>query len=176
DPRGNARRDAEPRAHVGTHDGAGEAGGSQGKAVRGPHGRHLHRHDIRVHPDLDGDRLRAHGRMQENRRHGAVERFARRPDSSAEQLRDPVMRQGAPANEVEPVNTEREIRSSGFTLVEMMVALVLFTVVIGSIYSIYVRGEKSQQVGIELAEATQNARSVVDLIARELRSAGYGVD
>src|SRR5437867_16828 len=83
---------------------------------------------------------------------------------------------GAHKNEVDPVNIEREEKSSGFTLVEIMVALVLFTLVIGSIYSIYVRGEKSQQVGIELAEATQNARSGVDLVARELRSAGYGVD
>src|SRR5678815_556238 len=74
------------------------------------------------------------------------------------------------------VSIQTKQMSRGFTLVEMMVALVLFTVVIGSIYSIYVRGEKSQQLGIELAEATQNARSGVDLVSRELRSAGYGVN
>ena len=74
------------------------------------------------------------------------------------------------------MSIETRQSNRGFTLVEMMVALVLFTVVIGSIYSIYVRGEKSQQLGIQLAEATQNARSGVDLVARELRSAGYGVD
>src|SRR5436853_6086859 len=74
------------------------------------------------------------------------------------------------------VSIETRQSNGGFTLVEMMVALVLFTVVIGSIYSIYVRGEKSQQLGIELAEATQNARSGVDLVSRELRSAGYGVN
>src|SRR5258706_14235638 len=74
------------------------------------------------------------------------------------------------------VSIERANSSRGFTLVEMVVAMVLFIVVIGSIYSIYVRGEKSQQLGIELAEATQNARSGVDLVSRELRSAGYGVN
>src|SRR6185503_3789460 len=84
---------------------------------------------------------------------------------------EPPLKRGGVVNSFERVQ-----RQAGFTLVEMMVALVLFTVVIGSIYSIYVRGEKSQQVGIELAEATQNARSGVDLIARELRSAGYGVN
>ncbi|HZE18689.1 MAG TPA: prepilin-type N-terminal cleavage/methylation domain-containing protein, partial [Candidatus Angelobacter sp.] len=74
------------------------------------------------------------------------------------------------------MSIERANSSRGFTLVEMVVAMVLFIVVIGSIYSIYVRGEKSQQLGIELAEATQNARSGVDLVSRELRSAGYGVN
>jgi Tfp pilus assembly protein PilW len=70
----------------------------------------------------------------------------------------------------------RTHRSAGFTLVEITIAVLLFALVIGSIYEIYVRGEKSQQIGIELAEANQNARSGVDLIARELRSAGYGID
>jgi prepilin-type N-terminal cleavage/methylation domain-containing protein len=80
------------------------------------------------------------------------------------------------SHEVSPVMAHRTQRSAGFTLVEVTIALVLFALVIGSIYEIYVRGEKSQQIGIELAEANQNARSGVDLIARELRSAGYGVN
>src|SRR5687768_8710825 len=81
-----------------------------------------------------------------------------------------------PAHEVIPVMAHRTNRSAGFTLVEITIAVLLFALVIGSIYEIYVRGEKSQQIGIELAEANQNARSGVDLIARELRSAGYGID
>src|SRR5215471_9947073 len=80
------------------------------------------------------------------------------------------------SNEVSPVNIKRAPGASGFTLVEVTIAVLLFALVIGSIYEIYVRGEKSQQLGLELAEATQNARSGVDLIARELRSAGYGVN
>jgi prepilin-type N-terminal cleavage/methylation domain-containing protein len=79
------------------------------------------------------------------------------------------------AHEVTPV-MHRTNRNAGFTLVEITIAVLLFALVIGSIYEIYVRGEKSQQIGIELAEANQNARSGVDLIARELRSAGYGID
>ncbi|MGE5176276.1 MAG: PilW family protein, partial [Hyphomicrobiales bacterium] len=67
-------------------------------------------------------------------------------------------------------------RSAGFTLVEVVIATLLFAMVIGSIYQIYIRGERSQQIGLELAEANQNARSGVDLIARELRSAGYGIN
>src|SRR6266850_2074358 len=79
-------------------------------------------------------------------------------------------------DEVRPVNLKRRKSDTGFTLIEMTIAVLLFALVIGSIYSIYVRGEKSQQLGLELAEANQNARSGVDLIARELRSAGYGVN
>lgn len=84
-------------------------------------------------------------------------------------------------NEVRPLNLSRTNlsrtqRSAGFTLVEITIAVLLFALVIGSIYEIYVRGERSQQLGLELAEANQNARSGVDLIARELRSAGYGIN
>lgn len=66
----------------------------------------------------------------------------------------------------------------GFNLayLEILGALLVCAVVGGSIYSVFVREERSRQVGIELAEATQNARSGVDFLSRELRSAGYGVD
>src|SRR5262247_82622 len=100
----------------------------------------------------------------------ARRRRSSRATSRSENGREPGL------NEVKTVKRNRTLSAPGFTLVEMVVALVLFTLVVGSIYSIYVRGEKSQQLGIELAEATQNARSGVDLIARELRSAGYGVN
>lgn len=62
-----------------------------------------------------------------------------------------------------------------FTLVEIIVAVVVLAVVAGAIYSIFVRGEESRQGGYELAEATQNARTGVDLVSRELRSAGFGI-
>jgi len=74
------------------------------------------------------------------------------------------------------VTPNRTRSNAGFTLVEITIALLLFALVVGSIYEIWVRGEKSQQVGLELAEASQNARAGVDLISRELRSAGYGID
>lgn len=74
------------------------------------------------------------------------------------------------------MNTKRAQADAGFTLIEITIAVLLFALVIGSIYQVYVRGERSQQVGLELAEANQNARSGVDLIARELRSAGYGIN
>jgi prepilin-type N-terminal cleavage/methylation domain-containing protein len=79
-------------------------------------------------------------------------------------------------NEVTSVNPKRTRFDAGFTLIEITIAVLLFALVVGSIYEVYIRGEKSQQIGLELAEANQNARSGVDLISREIRSAGYGVD
>jgi hypothetical protein len=64
----------------------------------------------------------------------------------------------------------------GSTLVVVTIAVLLAGLFLGSFYEIYARGEKSSELGIELAEASQNARNGVDLIVRELRSAGFGVD
>jgi hypothetical protein len=69
-----------------------------------------------------------------------------------------------------------EKRGRSFAYLEILGALLACAVVSGSIYSIFVRQERSRQVGIELAEATQNARSGIDLLSRELRAAGYGAD
>jgi len=65
---------------------------------------------------------------------------------------------------------------AGSTLVVATIAVLLSGLCVGSLYEVYVRGEKSVELGMELAEANQNARSGVDLVVRELRSAGYGVD
>ena len=70
----------------------------------------------------------------------------------------------------------REVRAPSLAYLEILGALLACAVVSGSIYSIFVRQERTRQVGIELAEATQNARSGIDLLSRELHAAGYGVD
>ena len=70
----------------------------------------------------------------------------------------------------------KERRTGSFAYLEILGALLVCGVVSGSIYSMFVRTERSRQAGIELAEATQNARSGIDLLSRELRAAGYGVE
>jgi prepilin-type N-terminal cleavage/methylation domain-containing protein len=52
-------------------------------------------------------------------------------------------------------------RQSGFTLIEIMVTLVVFAIVVGT---------------TQRAETVQGARAALDLIARDIRSAGYGAD
>lgn len=61
-------------------------------------------------------------------------------------------------------------------LVAIAIAVILFCLLLGLSYQIYVRDRTSEQSGVELAEATQNARSGLDLMAGELRYAGVGLD
>ncbi len=61
-------------------------------------------------------------------------------------------------------------------LVAIAIAVILFCLLLGSSYQIYVRDRASEQSGVELAEATQNARSGLELMAGELRYAGVGLD
>lgn len=63
----------------------------------------------------------------------------------------------------------------GSTLVVITIAVLVSGLFVGSLYEIYAREERSVELGIELAEATQNARTGVDLVVHELRSAGYGI-
>lgn len=64
----------------------------------------------------------------------------------------------------------------GSTLVVITIAVLVSGLFVGSLYEIYAREETSAELGFELAEASQNARSGADLVARELRSAGYGIN
>jgi hypothetical protein len=64
----------------------------------------------------------------------------------------------------------------GSTLVLITIAVLVSGIFMGSLYEIYAREARSAELGFELAEANQNARTGVDLVARELRSAGYGID
>jgi hypothetical protein len=51
------------------------------------------------------------------------------------------------------------------------VAVVLFLLLLGTTYENYLRDQVAEQNGFELAEASQNARSGLELIARDLRAA-----
>jgi prepilin-type N-terminal cleavage/methylation domain-containing protein len=65
---------------------------------------------------------------------------------------------------------------SGFTLVELMVGMVVFSIIVGFLFVLYARDQRAEATSLDLAEAQQNARTALDVIARELRSAGYGLD
>ncbi len=64
----------------------------------------------------------------------------------------------------------------GFTLLEIMVALVVFALVGVAIFQILVHTNQSEDVGQSLTEAQQNARAALDTILRDLRQAGYNID
>ncbi len=64
-------------------------------------------------------------------------------------------------------------KQGGFTLVEMLVALVIFGVVGTGIMSLYVNSSATYESQNLVAEAQQNVRAAVESIAFDLRNAGY---
>ncbi|HEY6867904.1 MAG TPA: SdrD B-like domain-containing protein, partial [Candidatus Eisenbacteria bacterium] len=64
----------------------------------------------------------------------------------------------------------------GFSLVEMMITLIVLAVVVLAVSAVMLTASHSKQSSMNLAESTQAARVASDLIARDLRSAGYGAD
>ena len=64
-------------------------------------------------------------------------------------------------------------QNSGFTLVEMLIALLISGIVIASVYSGFKSQQDSYLAQDQVAEIQQNIRVGVDMISREARMAGY---
>jgi type IV pilus assembly protein PilW len=62
---------------------------------------------------------------------------------------------------------------TGFTLVEMLIALAISSVMLASMYSFYLSQKRSYDIREQVAEMQQNVRSGLALMAREIRMAGY---
>jgi type IV pilus assembly protein PilW len=63
---------------------------------------------------------------------------------------------------------------NGFSLVEMMVAMLITMIVMASVFTLLQKGQTSFQREPEVAEMNQNARYGLDMIMRDLTDAGYG--
>ena len=61
----------------------------------------------------------------------------------------------------------------GFSLIEFLVTILLSSIVMGAIYSVYRVQTRSMKVQENRMEAQQYARSVLDLMVREIRNAGF---
>ena len=61
--------------------------------------------------------------------------------------------------------------SSGFTLVEIMIAVLIIGIVLSMGFMLFLFGISSQQIGEDQADVQQNARLVGDFISKELRMA-----
>jgi type IV pilus assembly protein PilW len=64
-------------------------------------------------------------------------------------------------------------RSSGFTLVELMIALVLGLVVLGGVLTVYMNHSSTARFQSGVMRVQENGRFAVDLLSRSLRMAGY---
>ncbi len=61
----------------------------------------------------------------------------------------------------------------GFTLVELLVAMVVASIVFAAIYSVYVVQQRHYIAQTQVAEMQQNIRAAMNLIMRDIRMAGY---
>lgn len=64
-------------------------------------------------------------------------------------------------------------KASGFTLVEVLIAIALLGLVTGSIYNFLINQRRAWDAQTAVAAAQRDARLALDLMARQLRMAGY---
>ncbi len=64
-------------------------------------------------------------------------------------------------------------RSHGFTIVEMMVALVLGVIVLAGISQVFMKTKRASAFQDELARMQENSRYAIQLLNKEIRNAGY---
>lgn len=65
------------------------------------------------------------------------------------------------------------IGQAGFTLVEIMVAITIGLVLLGGVVQIFVSNSQAYRVQDDLARVQENGRFAIDMIARNLRKAGF---
>lgn len=63
-------------------------------------------------------------------------------------------------------------RESGFTIVELLIYMVIFVVVLGSMYSIMISNTRSYSSQENRVEMTQDVRAAMNLMVRAIRMAG----
>jgi type IV pilus assembly protein PilW len=66
----------------------------------------------------------------------------------------------------------RSLRSRGFSLVELMVAMALGLVIVGGVISVLMANKRSYRANEGLAQVQETARSAYELIARDVRQSG----
>ncbi|MBW2000621.1 MAG: prepilin-type N-terminal cleavage/methylation domain-containing protein [Deltaproteobacteria bacterium] len=67
----------------------------------------------------------------------------------------------------------RRANDHGFTLVELLVALAIVSIVTGGIYSAYSSQQKTYVIQEDVASMQQNLRAAMYYLEREIRMAGY---
>ncbi len=67
-------------------------------------------------------------------------------------------------------------KQDGLTLIEMMIALLLATIVMGTILTIFISNVKSSSENIKMIHLNQELRTIITFIADDLKRAGYSAD
>ena len=67
-------------------------------------------------------------------------------------------------------------KQKGITLIELLIALVIFGIVTGGIYRLFVAQSKAYTVQDQVVEVQQGIRSVMEILLRDLRMTGFDDD
>jgi prepilin-type N-terminal cleavage/methylation domain-containing protein len=67
-------------------------------------------------------------------------------------------------------------KKNGLTLIELLIALVLSSILIVVLYQIFISQQKNYTVQDQVADMQQNIRVAIDHMTKEIRMAGYGGD
>ncbi len=67
-------------------------------------------------------------------------------------------------------------QKEGVTLIELLIALIIFGVAIGAIYRLFIVQTKAYTVQDQVVEVQQNVRSAMEILLRDLRMTGYDDD
>ena len=63
-------------------------------------------------------------------------------------------------------------RIQGFTLIELMVAMLLGLIVIGGVISVFLAGQQTYRSNEALGDVSDGSRTAFEMLARDLRDAG----
>lgn len=79
----------------------------------------------------------------------------------------------AGANTKSPAKNAKSSKQEGFSLIEMMVAVAVLTVIMGVVFSSINRAQQTSSSEQAKLDLTQQAREFMDQLSRDLRSTGY---
>ena len=63
----------------------------------------------------------------------------------------------------------------GFTLIEVMISIVITLIVMSSVFALLTQGQRAFEREPEIADLQQSARSVLDMVSRDILQAGSGL-
>jgi prepilin-type N-terminal cleavage/methylation domain-containing protein len=69
--------------------------------------------------------------------------------------------------------SKQKISARGFSLVEMLISVAVFTVVIGAVMALMIQTQQRYQTESTLMDSMQGARQAMEMMEREIRLAGY---
>src|SRR5437879_13146078 len=78
------------------------------------------------------------------------------------------------ARETFPMGARNRASEQGFTLIELMITVVIFSVISLAAFSVLSTSQQTAVMNDQTVQLQRNVRLAMDLIARDIRMTGYG--